>query len=70
MSRNLFYWLWASWFLYFAAIEGIAVYNEIAKGKGDGETLTHFIASQLPIGVRIALIAWLAYHFIWVHKHT
>lgn len=70
VTRGTFYWLWAGWLLYFAVIEGIGIWHEVKDGRGDGETFTHFIATQVPIGMRVALIAWLAYHFVWVHKNS
>lgn len=70
MSRGTFYWLWTFWLLYFGVCEGIAIYHEIKDHAGDGWTFTHFIASQVPMGLRIALLAWLVYHFVWVHINT
>ena len=67
IQRSTFYWLWAGWLFYFAVVEGIAIWHEIRDHRGDTQTFTHFIATQVPIPLRIALIAWLAYHFLWVH---
>ncbi len=69
-NRHVFYWLWAGWIIYFAIIEGIAIYWEIKNKGNDQFTFTHFIASQLPMDIRIALLAWLVYHFIWVHINS
>jgi len=70
MNRHLFYWLWTGWLLYFGICEGIALYHEIRDHAGDGWTFTHFIASQVPMSLRIAFLAWLVYHFVWVHINT
>lgn len=70
MTRSLFYWLWAGWILYFAVIEGIAVYHMFKKHMNDEWTFTHFIATQVPMDIRIALLAWLVYHFVWVHINS
>lgn len=68
--RTVFYWLWAGWLLYFALVEGVAIWNEVANRRGDEWTFTHFVASQVPLGLRVAFIAWLVYHFLIVHKTT
>jgi hypothetical protein len=66
----LFYWLWASLLLQFAVIEGIALWHEWRDHAGDGWTATHFLVTFVPMGVRIALLAWLVYHFIWQHVRS
>lgn len=64
---NGYDWLWVFFWLYFAFVEGIGLYHE-AKTHSDNWTLTHFIAVVLPIGIRAALLAWLAWHFLIQHK--
>lgn len=68
VKRNKFWWLWLAWLVYFAGVEGVGMYEEFARHKGDGDTFTHFVATQVPPGARVAMIAWLAYHFLVVHK--
>lgn len=68
--RHFFYWAWAGWFLYFGAFEGVAIYLDWKRHLGEDLTLTHFIATHLSVGIRVALLAWLVYHFIFVHKYT
>lgn len=61
-------WLWVIFWVYFAIIEGIGIYHE-AKYHTDNWTLTHFISVLVPMSFRVALLAWLAYHFLIVHKN-
>jgi hypothetical protein len=68
VSIRLFYWLWAGWLLYFAAIEGVAVWHEFRDHRGDSWTFTHFLAAHVPVYMRVILIVWLFYHFVIVHK--
>ena len=69
IHKSTFYWLWVGWIAYFAIVEGIAIYYGIkSKAIGDADTFTHFVATQFPMGIRIALLAWLVYHFVFVHK--
>lgn len=35
---------------------------------GERDSATHFLAAYIPYGVRIAAIAWLAYHLLVAHK--
>ena len=70
MNRSLFYWLWAGWLLYFGIVEGIALWYEIKLHAGDKFTFTHFLASQLPMSLRVAFMAWLVYHFLIVHINS
>jgi hypothetical protein len=70
VNRTAFYWLWSAWLLYFAVVEGISIYHAVKNHGNDEWTFTHFIASQVPMGLRIALLAWLVYHFVWVHIHS
>lgn len=68
MKYNPFF-IWSVWFIYFGIFEGIGIYREVVRHQNDSWTLTHFIAVTIPIGMRVALLAWLAYHFIWEHKN-
>ena len=63
---NGYDWLWVFWWIYFAVVEGYGIYHEV-KAHTDNYTLTHFIAVILPIGLRVAFLAWLAYHFLIAH---
>lgn len=62
-------WLWIFFWLYFAVIEGIGLVHE-AKHHTDDWTLTHVLSSVIPISVRAALLAWLAFHFLVEHKSS
>ena len=67
--RSLFPWVWIVWWIYFFVFEGIGLWHELRDRKGDEWTLTHFLSTQLPLSLRVAILAWLTYHFLWEHKH-
>lgn len=67
--RALYPWVWIVFWIYFAVFEGIGLWHEWRNHQGDEWTLTHFLASQVPLSLRVALLAWLAYHFLWEHRH-
>ncbi len=69
IDKHVFYWLWVGFIVYFVVVEGIAIYYEIKLKIGDGDTLTHFLVTNIPLGIRFALIGWLIYHFLIVHKY-
>lgn len=60
-------WLWVFFWVYFAIVEGLGLYHEW-KHHTDNWTLTHFIAVVMPISIRAAFLAWLAWHFLIQHK--
>lgn len=63
-------WLWVGWWLYFAVVEGIGLWHE-AKTKGNDDwTLTHVLSVSIPIALRAAFLAWLAWHFLIQHKNS
>lgn len=55
-------WLWVLWALYFAVVEGIALWHNRKSAKD--WTLTHFIRTVIPISMRVPLLAWLVFHFL------
>lgn len=67
MKQTLFDYLWLVWVLYFGVVEGIAVWYEIKHRVGDQFTLTHHVAVLIPISIRAAFLAWLAWHFLIQH---
>lgn len=68
MSKLVGYdYLWVIWWVYFAVVEGIGIYHEY-KHHTDDWTLTHVISVVIPISLRVAFLAWLAYHFLIAHK--
>ena len=70
IKRSRFWWLWVVWLAYFGVVEGVGVYEEFGQHKGDGDTFTHFVATQVPMGARVVMLAWLAYHFTVTHKNS
>lgn len=64
-----FYWAWVAWVIWFLTFESVGLYKEVIEHKGDNWTLTHFLAVNTPLGMRVAFIAWVAYHFLIEH-HT
>jgi hypothetical protein len=67
--RVFFPWVWVVFWLWFAFWEAIGLYHEWHDHKSDEWTLTHFLASQIPLSLRVVLLAWLTYHFLWEHKN-
>lgn len=62
-----FYWAWVVWVVWFVVFESVGIYKELAEHKGDSYTLTHFISVNVPVGMRVAFVAWVAYHFLVQH---
>lgn len=61
MSLFAYDWLWVGMGLYFGVVEGIALWhNHLSKQDW---TLTAFIKTLIPLSIRVALLAWLAFHF-------
>lgn len=58
--------VWSGLVLYFVIFEAIGVWHEVVNKGGDGWTFTHYLA-HIPMSIKVALIAWLAYHFLWEH---
>jgi hypothetical protein len=57
--------VWTVPVIWFVIFEAIGIVHEL-HGGGDTWTFTHYL-TRLPMGLKVALIAWLAYHFIWQH---
>lgn len=36
---------------------------------GERATDTHFLASQISLSIRVPILAWVVYHFIWAHRN-
>lgn len=62
-------YVWTAWFIFFFVFEAIGLYHEW-KTKSDSWTLTHYISADIPISIRVAIVAWLAYHFLVAHKNS
>ena len=58
--------VWTGMIVYFVVFETIGIYHELANKKGDVWTFTHYI-TQIPMGAKVAVVAWLAYHFLIEH---
>lgn len=65
MKYNPF-WIWTFLALYFVVFEAVGVWHEVINRAGDSWTLTHYLA-HIPMGIKVGLVAWLAYHFLWQH---
>lgn len=66
MTYNPFV-VWTFWIAFFLVAEGVGIWHEDVGHGGDGWTFTHYLASHMPVGLRVALLAWLAYHFLVKH---
>lgn len=58
-----FDWGWVIFIAYFGVYETIALIRNRQQPQTPDRTLTAFIKANIPIGVRVALLAWLVYHF-------
>ena len=58
------WWFWTAWFVVW---ETLGIIYAVRHNGDDKYTCTHFIATHIPLSVRIAVLAWLVYHFIWQH---
>lgn len=69
ISSTIQFWIWT-------AIIGIAalfelnaiIYEWRNKPHNDKLTLTHWLAVEIPMTWRVVILAFLAYHFLWLHK--
>lgn len=68
MLRALFTWGWVVWLAYIVIVDPIAVWFGRRDHVGDEYTDTHFLAIHIPMGLRVAILAWLAYHFLIAHR--
>jgi hypothetical protein len=59
-------WIWVGLALYFCIAEGIALMHNRLTHPGDW-TLTAFIKVIIPLSIRVPLLAWLVYHFVFQH---
>lgn len=67
MKLPAYDWLWVFWVVYFAVVEGYGIWHEV-RYHSDDLTFTHFASVLIPIGLRAAFLAWLAWHFLIEHK--
>lgn len=60
-----YWWVWLGMLL---VGDPIASWLGQHEGAGDGDTATHLIVTHLSIGLRAAVIGWIAWHFLVAHK--
>ena len=63
-----FTWFWLLWLLELVLVDPLCVYLGKRYGVGDKFTDTHFLVIHIPMGLRVAIIAWMAYHFFIAHQ--
>lgn len=66
--RVFFEYWWILWFLMLVVGDPIAVWLGKRNHVGDSYTDTHFIATHISMGLRVAILAWLAYHILIAHQ--
>lgn len=54
---------WVIWVV--MLIVGDPIFN---WGFGEKYSLTHFLVTRVTTGLRVPIIAWVAYHFLVAHK--
>lgn len=57
--------VWTGLVVYFVVFEIVGLLYEW-HNHSDAWTLTHYL-SRLPMSIKVALLAWLTYHFLWEH---
>lgn len=68
MLRAFFTYFWWLWFAMLLVGDPIASWLGNRDHVGDDYTDTHLIVTHLSYGLRIAVLAWLAYHFLVAHR--
>lgn len=58
---------WVLWFLMLVIGDPIASYLGQHSNKGDEYTDTHLLVAHISMNLRVAILAWLVYHFLWLH---
>lgn len=56
---------WIVWFLMLVVGDPIFIWL-----GGETDSDTHFLVTHINYGLRIAILAWLAYHFLVAHTRT
>lgn len=56
---------WSIWIIMLVA--GDPIFN---WGFGEHYSLTHFLVTRVTTGLRVPIIAWVAYHFLVAHKNS
>lgn len=58
-------WFWGTWIIVFLLADSL-----VSLAGHEELTLTHFLAIRVPMAIRVALLAWLVYHFCFEHIHS
>ena len=61
-------YFWVIWFAMLVIGDPIATWLSRKDHVGDTYTDTHLLVTHISVGLRIAVLAWLAYHFLVAHK--
>lgn len=64
----LFTYWWIVWIAMLIVGDPIAKLLGDKYKVGDRFTDTHFLVTHISMGLRIAILAWMLYHFLVLHK--
>jgi hypothetical protein len=53
---------WITWFVMLVVGDPLAIAT-----RGERDSDTHFLVTHIGYGLRVAVLAWLAYHFLVAH---
>lgn len=57
-------WFWGTLIVVFLIAD-----TSVSLAGHEELTLTHFLAVRVPMAIRVPLLAWLLYHFLFQHIH-
>ena len=66
--RTFFTYFWWVWFAMLVIGDPIASWLGNREHMGDRFTATHLIVTHLSMGLRLAVLTWLFYHFVFAHR--
>lgn len=68
--KTFWTYFWVIWLAMLVIGDPIAKFLSRSRTPNDVYTDTHLLVTHISMGLRIAILAWLAYHFLVVHKYN
>lgn len=66
--KNFWTYFWVIWLVMLVVGDPIAMWLGNRGHVGDDYTDTHLLVTHISMGLRVAVLAWLAYHFLVQHR--
>jgi hypothetical protein len=66
--KTFWTFFWVLWLAMLVIGDPIALWFGDRSHLGDGYTDTHLLVTHIGMGLRVAIIAWLVYHFLVAHR--